>query len=211
MLAVSDNGEGIPKENMERLFEPFFTTKTKDKGTGLGLATVYGIVQRFGGHVRVYSEVGKGTTVKVYWPLTESEESRRDDPTAERVAGGNETILVCEDEDSVRRLTVLQLRDAGYKVIEAENGAQALSQAAELDIPIDLLVTDVIMPLMDGKSLSEELTKSYPGLKTLFVSGYTAHAIARHGVLDKGLDFIGKPFHRNTLLLRVRKILNSGS
>ncbi len=209
MLAVSDNGEGIPKENMERLFEPFFTTKTKDKGTGLGLATVYGIVQRFGGHVRVYSEVGKGTTVKVYWPLTESEESRRDDPTAELVAGGSETILVCEDEDGVRRLTVLQLREAGYTVIEAENGAQALSQAAEIDTPIDLLVTDVIMPLMDGKTLSEELTASYPGLKTLFVSGYTAHAIARHGVLDKGLDFIGKPFHRNTLLMRVRKILNS--
>jgi len=210
MLAVSDNGEGIPKENMEKLFEPFFTTKSKDKGTGLGLATVYGIVQRFGGHVRIYSEVGQGTTVKVYWPLTESEESRRDETQTAPVEGGNETILVCEDEDSVRRLTVLQLREAGYTTIEAENGDQALSRAAKIDLPIDLLVTDVIMPLMDGKTLSEELTASYPGLKTLFVSGYTAHAIARHGVLDKGLDFIEKPFNRNTLLTRVRKILNSG-
>ena len=210
MLAVSDNGEGIPQENMERLFEPFFTTKTKDKGTGLGLATVYGIVQRFGGHVRVYSEVGHGTSFKIYWPLTESEEMRRNEGEAEPVEGGSETILVCEDEDSVRRLTVVQLREAGYSVIEAENGEQALVMAAEMDIPVDLLVTDVIMPLMDGKTLSEQLTASYPGLKTLFVSGYTSHAIARHGVLDKGLDFIEKPFNRNTLLTRVRKILNSG-
>jgi PAS domain S-box-containing protein len=210
MLAISDNGEGIPQENMERLFEPFFTTKTKDKGTGLGLATVYGIVQRFGGHVRVYSEVGHGTSFKVYWPLTESEESPRGEAEADPAQGGSETVLVCEDEDSVRRLTVVQLREAGYTVIEAENGEQALSQAAEMDIPVDLLVTDVIMPLMDGKTLSEQLTASHPGLKTLFVSGYTAHAIARHGVLDKGLDFIEKPFNRNTLLTRVRKILNSG-
>ncbi|MCK9995502.1 MAG: response regulator [Candidatus Krumholzibacteria bacterium] len=210
MLAVSDNGKGIPPENMERLFEPFFTTKTKDKGTGLGLATVYGIVQRFGGHVRVYSEVGYGTAFKVYWPLTETEESRRDQAEAGLIEGGSETILVCEDEDSVRRLTVIQLREAGYTVIEAENGARALKQTAEIDIPVDLLVTDVIMPFMDGKTLSEELTGSYPNLKTLFVSGYTAHAIARHGVLDKGLDFIEKPFNRNTLLTRVRKILNSG-
>ncbi len=209
MLAVSDNGEGIRKEHMERLFEPFFTTKTKDKGTGLGLATVYGIVQRFGGHVRVYSEFGHGTTVKVYWPLTESQESRQDDPEADLVEGGSETILVCEDEDGVRRLTVLQLREAGYTVIEAENGDQALRQVAEVDIPVDMLVTDVIMPYMDGKTLSEELTLAHPGMKTLFVSGYTAHAIARHGVLDKGLDFIEKPFSRNTLLMRVRKILNS--
>ncbi len=208
-LAVTDNGEGIRKENLERLFEPFFTTKPRDKGTGLGLATVYGIVQRFGGHVHVYSEVGHGTTFKVYWPLTESPEFQRDDEQAEMVVGGHETILVCEDEDSVRRLTVLQLREAGYLVLEAENGDQALRLAAETGKAVDLLVTDVIMPYMDGKTLSQELAVSLPGLKTLYVSGYTAHAIARHGVLDQGTDFIEKPFSRMTLLTRIRQILDA--
>ena len=209
MLAVSDNGEGIKKENLDRLFEPFFTTKPKDKGTGLGLATVYGIVQRFGGHVRVYSELGHGSTFKVYLPLTEPKEPGPDGKTrVPRAEGGSETILVCEDEDSVRRLAVLQLRDAGYAVIEAENGDQALHQAAEADIPLDLLVTDVIMPQMDGKTLSRELTEAHPGLKTLFVSGYTASAIARHGILENGVEFIEKPFNRNELLSRVREILD---
>ncbi len=209
MLAVSDNGEGIPKENMERLYEPFFTTKPKDQGTGLGLATVYGIVQRFGGHVRAYSEVGHGTTFKVYWPLTGSGASPRDNAESEPPAGGSETILVCEDEDSVRRLTVLQLREAGYRVIEAENGEQALRSAARADVPIDLLVTDVVMPGIGGKELSEELSVARPSLKALFVSGYTAHAVARHGFLDQDLEFIEKPFSRNTLLARVRQILDS--
>jgi len=209
MLAVTDNGEGIRKEHLERLFEPFFTTKPKDKGTGLGLATVYGIVQRFGGHVRVYSEVGHGTTFKVYWPLTEPQEIPQDDERAETELGGHETILVCEDEDSVRRLTVLQLREAGYLVIEAENGDQALRQAADAGHKVDLLVTDVIMPFMDGKTLSRELGVSHPALKTLYVSGYTAQSIARHGVLEKGVDFIEKPFSRITLLTRIRQILDS--
>jgi PAS domain S-box-containing protein len=209
MLTVSDNGEGIRKENQERLFEPFFTTKPKDKGTGLGLATVYGIVQRFGGHVRVYSEFGHGSTFKVYWPQTPAKESLPEDKEAGLASGGNETVMVCEDEDSVRRLTVLQLREAGYTVLEAENGDQALRLVEEFDLPVDLLVTDVIMPYMDGETLSKELLASYPGLKTLFVSGYTAHAIARHGVLDKGLNFIEKPFNRMKLLHRVRQILDS--
>jgi len=210
VLAVSDNGEGIRKEILDRLFEPFFTTKPKDKGTGLGLATVYGIVQRFGGHVHVYSELGHGTTFKVYLPLAEPKESRTGGITDISPApGGSETILLCEDEDSVRRLAVLQLRDAGYSVMEAENGDQALSQIAEADVPFDLLVTDVIMPHMDGRTLSRELEAEYPGLKTLFISGYTANAIARHGILEKGVEFIEKPFNRNTLLSRVRKILDN--
>jgi PAS domain S-box-containing protein len=209
ILAVTDNGEGISRENMERLFEPFFTTKTKEKGTGLGLATVYGIVQRFGGHVRVYSEVGHGTTFKVYWPATESAESRQDRSGTDRPGGGQETVLVCEDEDSVRRLTVLQLRDAGYTVFEAENGEQALSMAAETQTPIDLLLTDVIMPQMGGQTLSQELSAVYPTLKTLFVSGYTAQTVGRHGLLDENLAFIEKPFSRNALLSKVREILDS--
>ena len=209
MLAVTDNGEGINPANMERLFEPFFTTKTKDKGTGLGLATVYGIVQGFGGHVRVYSEVGHGTTFKVYLPATESAESRRGEAAKDRPPGGNETLLVCEDEDSVRRLTVLQLRDAGYNVFEAENGEEALRQAAETEKTIDLLVTDVIMPQMGGQTLSRELSEAYPGLKTLFISGYTAQSVGRHGHLDENLLFIEKPFSRNALLSRVREILDS--
>jgi PAS domain S-box-containing protein len=209
LLAVSDNGEGIKKEHQERLFEPFFTTKPKDQGTGLGLAMVYGIVQRFGGHLRVYSEYGHGSTFKVYWPITEATEPDQEKEPLAPAAGGSETILVCEDEDGVRRLTVLQLREAGYTVIEADNGDQALRLAAEADRPVDLLVTDVIMPHMDGKTLSRDLATISPGLKTLFVSGYTAHAIARHGVLDQGLDFIEKPFSRKALLARVRKILDS--
>jgi PAS domain S-box-containing protein len=209
LLAVSDNGEGIKKEHQERLFEPFFTTKPKDQGTGLGLATVYGIVQRFGGHVRVYSEYGHGTTFKVYWPRTEAEQTGPRDQETTQAPEGHETILVCEDEDTVRRLTVLQLREAGYTVIEAENGDQALRLAQEADLPLDLLLTDVIMPFMDGKTLSQELLLAHPSLKTLFVSGYTAHAIARHGVLDKDTDFIEKPFSRNTLLDRVRKRLDN--
>jgi DNA-binding NtrC family response regulator len=175
----------------------------------LGLATVYGIVQRFGGHVRIYSEFGRGTTVKVYWPLTDSQASGQDETEADLVEGGSETLLVCEDEDGIRRLTVLQLREAGYTVIEAENGDQALRLASEVGAPLDLLITDVIMPYMDGKTLSEKLTASCPGLKTLFISGYTAHAIARHGVLEQDLDFVEKPFSRNTLLKRVRRILDS--
>jgi len=162
-----------------------------------------------GGHVHVYSEVGHGSTFKVYWPKTASQEFPRDDEQAEMAVGGHETILVCEDEDSVRRLTVLQLREAGYLVIEAENGDHALRQAAEIGQTVDLLVTDVIMPYMDGKTLSQELAGSLPGLKTLYVSGYTAHAIARHGVLDEGLDFSEKPFSRITLLTRIRQILDS--
>ena len=211
VIAVSDNGEGIKKKNLDRVFEPFFTTKTKDQGTGLGLATVYGIVQRFGGHVRVYSEVGHGSTFKVYLPLTEPKETPIGEVAMVGPApGGSETILVCEDEDSVRRLAVLQLRDAGYSVMEAEDGDQALRQTAETDVPFDLLVTDVIMPHMDGRSLSRELTETNPGLKTLFISGYTANAISRHGILEEGVEFIEKPFNRNTLLARVRKILDGG-
>jgi CheY-like chemotaxis protein len=210
-LAVSDNGKGISPENMERLFEPFFTTKPKEQGTGLGLATVYGIVQRFGGHLRVYSEVGRGTTFKVYWPATEPAESRRDESAGGRPRGGDETILVCEDEDSVRRMTVLQLRDAGYGVLEAENGKQALSLAEDLGQDIDLLVTDVIMPQMGGQDLSRELAAAMPNLKTLFVSGYTAQTVARHGLVGENLQFIEKPFSRNALLAKVREILDSRS
>ena len=210
MLAVTDNGEGIRKEHRERLFEPFFTTKPKDKGTGLGLATVYGIVQRFGGHVRVYSEVGVGTTFKVYWPLTGSEELGRNHEQAVPAVGGHETILVCEDEDSVRRLTVLQLREAGLSGPRSrKRRAGPAPDRRSGRKPVDLLVTDVIMPYMDGKTLSRELKISHPALKTLFVSGYTAHTIARHGVLDEGIDLIEKPFSRTTLLTRIRQILDS--
>ena len=153
--------------------------------------------------------MGHGTTFKVYWPLTESQESRLSDRETDLAPGGHETILVCEDKDSVRRLTVLQLRDAGYSVIEAENGDQAMRLAAEADGSVDLLVTDVIMPYMDGQTLSRELGESHSDLKTLYVSGYTAHAIARHGVLEQGFDFIEKPFSRMKLLARVRQILDS--
>ena len=214
VLSISDSGTGISQENLERLFEPFFTTKEPDKGTGLGLATVYGIVKRFGGHIKVYSEPGRGTIFKILWPEHRADvgESRFDglsDPAETERPGGDEMILVCEDEESVRRLTVLQLKEAGYRVLAAGHGEEALELARSSARPIDLLVTDVIMPHMNGRELSDILTAGSPRLKTLFVSGYTADTIARHGVMVQGSAFLEKPFSRGALLRIVRKTLHS--
>ena len=214
VLAISDSGTGITPENIERVFEPFFTTKEPDKGTGLGLATVYGIVKRFGGHIKVYSEPGRGSIFKILWPehRTAAEESGihglAEPVDTERLVG-DELILVCEDEESVRRLTVLQLKEAGYRVLAAAHGEEALDLARSSARPVDLLVTDVIMPNMNGRELSDILTAGAPALKTLFVSGYTADTIAQHGVLVQGAAFLEKPFSRGALLRMVRKTLQN--
>ena len=209
VLSVSDTGCGMDATTLEHVFEPFFTTKPVGQGTGLGLATVYGIVKQAGGHVSVYSEPGHGTTFRVYWPAADASATPPPVPPADSGGlTGTETILLCEDDESVRRLTEQFLQAAGYTVLVAARGSVALARAAEYQGAIDLLVTDVIMPDMNGRKLAEALTTSRPDLRTLFISGYTANVIAHHGVLDPGVEFLEKPFGRRKLLVRVREVLD---
>ncbi len=211
MLSVRDTGSGMDAETQRRAFDPFFSTKPVGKGTGLGLATTYGIVAQTGGHIVVESEVGQGTTFRIYLP-TVMASVRASMPSASDQAsapGGTETILIVEDDHSVRDLTVQLLTDVGYTVLAAEGGRQALQLAEEHHGPIDLLVTDVIMPEMNGRRVSDQLTADRPGLRTLFVSGYTSSYIAQHGVLEKDVHFLEKPFSRRALLRAVRTTLEA--
>jgi PAS domain S-box-containing protein len=209
MLAVSDTGTGMPPEVRERIFEPFFTTKGIGKGTGMGLATVYGIVKQSGGHVWVYSEVGHGSTFKVYLPRIVQGASDRaafqDEPP---VARGEETVLLVEDEELVRRLARRALEACGYTVIEASDASQALA-FSEGAAPIDIVVTDVIMPRMSGRELVQQLSTARPGLRILYMSGYTDNAIAHRGILDGGTHFIQKPFTMRALARKVRDVLDA--
>jgi len=210
LLAVSDTGEGMSRATMERIFEPFFTTKPVGKGTGLGLATVYGIVTQAGGHITVYSEVGRGSTFRVYLPALPTPVTEAPDPApaAESPAGGAETILVCEDDDAVRQLVAHMLRREGYTVVTAADGEDALRRSAAFDGTIHLLISDVIMPDINGRRLTETLLEQRPDLRTLYMSGYTADIIAHHGVLDDNVEFLAKPFSRRALLRRVREVLD---
>jgi PAS domain S-box-containing protein len=208
LLAVTDSGSGMDKETLSHLFEPFFTTKELGHGTGLGLATVYGIVKQNRGFIKVYSEVGKGTTFKVYIPRFVGED--------EKVAAapspsphGTETILLAEDERSLRVTTQLHLEDLGYKVLAAGNGEGALALAKDWKGEIHLLLTDVIMPGKSGRELAERLHAVRPGVKCLYMSGYTANVIAHHGVLEDGVSFISKPCARNVLARKVRDVLDA--
>ncbi len=209
LLAVSDTGSGMDSATLERIFEPFFSTKAADKGTGLGLSTVHGIVKQAGGHVNAYSEPGRGSCFKVYLPVAEAgavEEVCVD--AAPEPPRGSETVLLCEDDHAVRELAHKILEHAGYTALIAENGGEALRLAAEHEGTLHLLVTDVIMPDMNGKEVSEALSARRPGLKTLFVSGYTSNVIAHYGVLDTAVEFLEKPFTRRGLLQRVRDVLD---
>jgi len=211
LLSVSDTGYGMSAEVQEHLFEPFFTTKPVGEGTGLGLATVYGIVKQSSGHVVVYSESGKGTTFKIYLPLsTDAALPLHPAATDEQSLRGVETVLVCEDDEGVRNLAVQILRQAGYTVLSAANGRAALELAEQYAGRIDLLVADVIMPDINGKQLAEKLRCDRSDIKILFISGYAANIIAHHGVADTDVHFLGKPFSRESLLEHVRSTLGSG-
>ncbi|HXG84987.1 MAG TPA: PAS domain S-box protein [Pyrinomonadaceae bacterium] len=210
MLAVTDTGTGIAPETREHIFEPFFTTKEVGKGTGLGLATVYGIVKQSGGYIWVESELGLGTTFKIYLPRVDERaapEVRQAAP--EELAAGTETILLVEDEPMVRNLTRQVLEDCGYTVIEAGNGVEALEICNTTDCQIDLLMTDVVMPKMGGRELAEKLAVTLPQMKVLFTSGYTDDSTLRHGVIEVGTNFIQKPFSPTALALKVRNILDA--
>jgi hypothetical protein len=207
MIAVSDSGHGMDAETRRRIFEPFFTTKEKGKGTGLGLATVYGTVKQTGGDIWVYSEPGQGTAFKLYFP-------RVSDPVAEGSEGGGEivkrsggeTILVVEDEKVVRDLTVKLLHQLGYEVLTASSGAEALEASAAHRGPIGLLLTDVVMPGMSGRQLADTLVQSRPDTKVLYLSGYTENTVVHHGVLDPGVNFLPKPFSREVLGRKLREM-----
>ncbi len=210
MLAVSDTGLGMTKEVRARIFEPFFTTKDVGQGTGLGLATCFGIVKQSGGHLWVYSEVGWGTTFKVYLPYVKEAISlvlgRNQSPG---LPWGRETILLVEDEAAVRSLAARILREQGYTILEAANGEKALRLVeAKPELEIQLLLTDVVMPLLGGQGLAEQLSAARPHLKVLFMSGYTDNPIAHHGVLEASIAFLKKPFSPSALAHKVRKVLD---
>ena len=210
LLAVSDTGCGMDAETLPRVFEPFFTTKGQGKGTGLGLSTVYGIVKQNAGYVWVYSEPGRGTTFKIYFPLAaETVEPLSGDDALRGETGGNETILLVEDDSAVRAFSIRVLRDRGYAVLEAKDGDEALAICDEYEGPIHLMITDVIMPGMSGRELAEHLARVCPNVKVLYVSGYTDNAIVHHGVLDAGVAFLQKPFSSGGLLRKVRETLGS--
>ncbi len=208
LLAVSDNGCGMDKEIVGRLFEPFFTTKEVGKGTGLGLASVYGAVRQNNGFINVYSEPGQGTTFRIYLPRHRAgTRVRTDTATAKPSVCGSETILLVEDEPAILRMAAMMLERLGYAVITAQTPGEAIRLAREHGGPIDLLMTDVVMPEMNGRDLAKNLLSIHPDIKRLFMSGYTANVIAHHGVLDEGVHFIQKPFSLKDLGEKLRVVL----
>jgi PAS domain S-box-containing protein len=209
ILSVTDTGVGMTPEVKERIFEPFFTTKEKGKGTGLGLSTAYGIVKQSGGNIWVYSEPGKGTTFKIYLPrVDELPEEMRKKEIGGEIPFGSETILVVEDEEVVRKLAVKILEKQGYKVLEASNGVDASAICERRKEPIHLILTDVVMPGMNGHQLVEQFRQVFQDFKVLYMSGYTDNTIVHHGVLKKGINYIQKPFTPDALARKVREVLD---
>jgi signal transduction histidine kinase len=208
LLAVSDTGVGIDKDTLPLIFEPFFTTKEQGKGTGLGLSMVYGIVKQSGGWIWVYSEPGHGTTFKVYLPRANAPVRPSEAPAEIDLPHGEETILVVEDEEQVRRLTSQILRRHGYIVLEAANGHAAIERCDQHDDPITLLITDVVMPGMSGPHLAATLVARDPDMKVLFTSGYADAAVVEHGLADRSVAFLQKPFTQSDLTRKVRDVLD---
>ena len=210
MLAVSDTGQGMSSETQARIFEPFYTTKEVGKGTGLGLSMVYGIVKQSGGYIWVYSEPERGTTFKIYLPrVDQSPEIVAPESHSRDVHRGTETILLVEDDSQLRQLSSLVLTQCGYKVLAAENPEQGLAFCQAKQTRIHLLVTDIVMPRMNGRQLAEQIQKVCPETRVLYISGYTSNAIVHYGVLDSGLWFLPKPFTLSALVRKVREVLDS--
>ncbi len=210
LIVVTDTGVGMDEQTMANIFEPFFTTKEKGKGTGLGLSTVYGIIKQSGGYIWVYSEPGKGTTFKIYLPqVIEEVEDIVIQRSPPETLKGKETILLVEDDQGVRDVSEMILREFGYQVLKAENGEEALQVIEKNGKEIQLMITDLVMPGMSGKELTDRLSGLENGFKVLYLSGYTDEAIVHHGILDKGIDFLAKPFGTEELLRKVREILDN--
>lgn len=207
-MKISDNGIGMDEETRARIFEPFFTTKEAGKGTGLGLATVYGIVKQSDGFIWVDSRIGEGASFKIHFPRIDQIPAAVKAEETVSIPHGSETILIVEDEEQVRRAAVEVLNVLGYQVFEAANGTQALQLAEIYKKPVDLLLTDVVMPKMNGKELAQKFLELHPEAAVLFMSGYTDDIIAHHGILDEEINFIGKPFSPSDLAVKVREALS---
>ncbi len=211
MFAVADTGCGMDRGTQSQIFDPFFTTKELGKGTGLGLATVYGVVKQSGGYIWVYSELGRGSVFKVYLPRVERGAPLRGHADPDGLPQrGSETILLAEDSESLRDMTREYMESLGYTIIEACSGEQALQRANEFDGAIHLLLTDVVMPGMSGRELANQIVSKFPGMKVLFTSGYTDDAIVQHGVLEPGVAFIQKPYRPRALARKIRELLDNG-
>jgi nitrogen-specific signal transduction histidine kinase len=209
-LVVSDSGKGMNKETLTRIFEPFYTTKEMGKGTGLGLATVYGAVKQNNGFINIYSEPGKGTTFSIYLPReTNTDTASRPHDAETAVPCGQETILLVEDEAAILNIAAIMLEKQGYTVLRAGSPGRAMELARERHGAIHLLMTDVIMPEMNGRDLAKNILALHPGMKRLFMSGYTADVITHHGVLDEGVHFIQKPFSQPNMAAKVREVLDA--
>jgi CheY-like chemotaxis protein len=209
VLAVTDTGIGMDQETLAHIFEPFFTTKGVDEGTGLGLATVYGIVKQSGGFVLVRSEPGHGSSFQIHLPLAGAREPVERAPVSGMSGGGTESILVAEDEPAVRAIVARSLREYGYTVIEARDGSHALELAGAAPAPPDLVIADVVMPGMGGKQLAAALEARWPGIPVLFISGYTGLDAMRRGLMDEGREFVQKPLEPEPVARKVRQILDA--
>lgn len=211
MIAVSDTGEGMDAATQARVFEPYFTTKEPGKGTGLGLSTVHGIVSQSGGVIRVQSEVGKGTTFQVFLPRRDETMAQPSEEAPAALKPGRETVLLVEDEPAFRELLQRVLESNGYSVLAAADGRAALALAAAHDGAIELLLTDMILPGMSGSTIAERLGKDRPGLKVLYISGYSQEAVASNGKISSGTAFLSKPFRLDALLHKVRDLLDEAA